>query len=315
VGTPGIAQTGTIDFRFCESQLVTLDMQPLIHPLAGCVDSEVWFAARADHTAPNADGQNLPYGGCDFFYERDLVEEFLAGRAQLFRSEASALSWNLITYLTATSCDETTPDADGMDHRGELPELGEIGGSEVALRLDPQCFDANRPFTPGRCSYATPQLCKNVKLYLAAAPPLDASGGLGDDDGDGAVADGDGSGVEGDHPCRTGELFGCDDNCVDLPNLSQVNSNGGSGGDPWGNLCDPDLDGDGDVDDQDAALQLECFMDPSTASIDCAEADLVGGSITSGPDPNHVQVDGYDRLQQLRWRRDPNAVPGEAPAL
>ena len=314
VGSPGVSVVGDLDFEVCESELVTLDVAPMIHPLAGCEQSDVWFEARADNVASDT---GLPFGGCEYFHQRDLVEEFLDGTAQLFRSEAAALSWNLVTWLAATSCDERTPDPDGMTHQqpppGSVPPFpfGAIGG----LRADPQCFDAERPFTPGRCSYASPQLCKNVIAWLGLAPPLQADGGTGDDDGDGSTLDGDGSGVAGDTPCGTGQVIGCDDNCGDVSNPGQVNSNRGDGAgeDSFGNGCDPDLDNDGDVDMTDRMLQDECFLTGASSTIDCADADLVGTSLTDGPNPDATEVDGYDRLQLLRWLRDPTSVPGSAP--
>ena len=277
------------DHSLCQAEEATLEQHPLIHPLAGCVESEVWFEAGGG-------GQ----GGCEFSYARDLVEEFLEGRAQLFRSELAAASWNLGAFLVATSCSRS--DVDG------IPSV------EQALRNDPTCYDFENPYSPGRCSFATPQFCQRVTQFFGLAPPIAADGSVGDDDGDGVTADGDGSGIAGDAPCN-GTPFGCDDNCVDLDNTGQVNSNGGASGDPFGNLCDPDLDNDGDIDADDRTPLLECFQTGSSASIDCADADLVGGSLAEGPDPANPQVDGFDRLQQLRWLRDPSSVPGQAPAL
>lgn len=296
---------GVLTFRYCKSGLVRLEDLPLLHPLAGCESSEVWWEARAGFDDPDT---GLPWGGCEFFHERDLVREFFEGNARLFRSETAAVSWNLLQYLVVTSCDARTPDAYGSDHASPTPVLG--------LRADPQCFDADRPFSPGRCSYTTPQHCRNVKALLGTAPPLAADGTAGDDDADGVTPDGDGSGVAGDAPCGTGQVLGCDDNCPDLPNRGQVNANGGGAGptDGFGNLCDPDLDDDGDVDLDDRALQDACFT-TGASSIDCAEADLVGGSLDDEPDPDETTVDGFDRLQLLRWLRDPASQPGSEPAL
>jgi hypothetical protein len=278
-----------IDHSLCQAEEVTLEQHPLIHPLAGCVESDRFYAGGGN-------GQ----GGCEFYYARDLVEEFLDGRAQLFRSELAAASWNLGAFLVATSCSRS--------------EVDGIPSVEQALRNDPTCYDFENPHEPGRCSFSTPQLCQRVTQLFGLAPPIAADGSVGDDDGDGVTADGDGSGIAGDAPCN-GTPLGCDDNCADLDNTGQVNSNGGASGDPFGNLCDPDLDNDGDVDSDDRTPLLECFQTGSSASIDCADADLVGGSLREGPDPNNLQVDGFDRLQQLRWLRDPTSVPGQAPAL
>jgi hypothetical protein len=164
-----------------------------------------------------------------------------------------------------------------------------------------------------RCSLAAPQRCRNVRGLLGMAPPQPADGSWPDADGDGVADDGDGSGAAGDASC-VGSPLACDDNCVDLANTRQVNSNGGSGvdSDPYGNACDPDLDNDGDVDEADRQLQLACFQSASPPP-ECADADLVGASLQSEPDPNSVRVDGFDRLQLLRWLRAPGSAPGRHP--
>jgi hypothetical protein len=182
VGSTGVSAQGQIDFRVCRSNLVTLEQLPLIHPTAGCVDSDVWFDARADNTGTSALGRQLPLGGCEFFNQRDLVGEFFEGNAALFQNELAAFSWNMMLFLAATSCDEKSLDLDGLDHRQPTPGIGLPIGAVGALREDPQCFDAERPWTPGRCSYTTPQFCSNVKGFLSAAGvrrPTETAGGNG----------------------------------------------------------------------------------------------------------------------------------------
>ena len=176
VGTPGVSISGELNFEVCDSDLVTLDMLPMIHPVAGCIDSEVWFEARANPDNAPDDSSVTGFtqlGGCEYFYQRDLVEEFFDGNAALFQNELAAFSWNFMQFLATSSCNERSFDLDGRDHAqpsegnagpGRLP-FGAIGG----LREDPQCFDAERPWTPGRCSFASPQLCSNVKGFLGAA--------------------------------------------------------------------------------------------------------------------------------------------------
>ena len=149
---------GNISFEWCQSTLVTLDMLPMIHPTAGCIDSDVWFDARADNVAADT---GLQFGGCEYFYERDLVEEFFAGNAVFFQNELAAFSWNFLLFLASTSCNERSLDLDGLDHAQP--------NAQVGLRADPTCFDAERPWTPGRCSFASPELCTNVKGFLGAA--------------------------------------------------------------------------------------------------------------------------------------------------
>jgi hypothetical protein len=110
------------------------------------------------------------------------------------------------------------------------------------------------------------------------------------------------------------------DNCPDVANVDQVNSNEGEDDDPllaglqaYGNVCDPDLDNDGDIDGMDRLMQLACFRGQTFPGFDCAHADLVGSSLSDDPDPGNLLVDGLDRLQMLRWFRSPGSVPGELP--
>ncbi len=166
---------------------------------------------------------------------------------------------------------------------------------------------------------------------------------LVDEDQDGILTDGDHSGTAGDAPCTGGATTGCDDNCPgtmnpdqadtdsdgdgdlcdncpDVPNAAQVNSNDGEDDDPdldaiqgYGNVCDPDLDNDGDIDGIDRLMQLACFRGQTFPNFDCADADLVGSSLEEDPDPSNVTVDGLDRLQMLRWFRTPGSRPGQLP--
>ncbi|HVN37368.1 MAG TPA: PEP-CTERM sorting domain-containing protein [Myxococcota bacterium] len=264
--------TPTDPLRICNAQSVKLEALPLIHPTASCVDSPAHFAV---------------YGAddCRYWMYRDLVSELLAGKAQLFRSETAALSWNLVTFMAVTSCDETSPT---------------------------ECFDPAQPYDVDRCSLAAPQRCRNVRGLLGMAPAQPADGSWPDADGDGVADDGDDSGTAGDASCVNSPLA-CDDNCVDVANTRQVNSNGlGADSDPYGNACDPDLDNDGDVDEADLQLLLSCFESTSPPP-ECADADLVGESLQSEPDPNALRIDGFDRLQLLRWLRSPGSVPGHRP--
>jgi hypothetical protein len=126
----------------CRSQQVTLAELPLIHPTAGCIDSPT-----NPRGAPS----------CFEFANRDLVAELFQGTAQLFQNELAAFSYNFLTFLAISSCDVRSKDLDGKDHQ-----------AEGALAADPECFLPSAPYQPGRCSLATPQLCTNVKSFLAA---------------------------------------------------------------------------------------------------------------------------------------------------
>ena len=130
----------------CASQELTLAELPLIHPLAGCVESPVNPNGAAD---------------CLQWANRDLVEEFFAGSAQLFQNELAAVSWNFLMFLAISSCDLNSPDLDGETHRA--PD-----GSPT-FADDPECFLPSEPYRPDRCSLASPNLCTNVKAFFAAA--------------------------------------------------------------------------------------------------------------------------------------------------
>jgi hypothetical protein len=126
----------------CRSQQVTLADLPLIHPTAGCIESPT-----NPRGAPS----------CFEWANRDLVAELFAGTAQLFQNELAAFSWNFLQFLAISSCDLRSKDLDGKDHQ-----------AAGALAADPECFLPTAPYAPGRCSLSTPQLCANVKSFLAA---------------------------------------------------------------------------------------------------------------------------------------------------
>ena len=126
----------------CRSQQVTLADLPLIHPTAGCIESPT-----------NPRGAS----SCFEWANRDLVAELFKGTAQLFQNELAAFSYNFLAFLAISSCDRRSVDLDGKDHQ-----------SDEALAADPECFLPTAPYQPGRCSLSTPQLCSNVKNFLAA---------------------------------------------------------------------------------------------------------------------------------------------------
>ena len=296
VGTP-IGPIAPEGLRLCNAASVTIADLPLIHPTAGCVASDVHFPV-------------LGADDCSYWMHRNLVEELLDGTAQLFRSEVAALSWNLTAFLALTSCDRRTPDAEGNDH-------SDPSGPQ-SLEGDPQCFYPPASYEAERCSLAAPQRCKNVRALLGLAPPNpEDPATLVDGDGDGVPDDGDDSGSEVDATCLTGQVLACDDNCEDMANTLQVNSNGFAASpvqDPFGNVCDPDVDNSGVVDDADRQLQLACFQSASPPA-ECADADLVGISGICDPDADAMQVDCFDRLHLLRWLRTPGSVPGSQPGV
>jgi hypothetical protein len=137
---------GARGFRVCNAQTLTLEELPLIHPLAGCVESEL-----------NAQGSPL----CDMWMNRDLVDEFFDGTAQMFQNELASVSWNLLMFLTIGSCDIRTVDLDGFDRSGRNGNPG--------IADDPECYNPRTPYSTSRCSFNAPQFCRNVKNFFTAA--------------------------------------------------------------------------------------------------------------------------------------------------
>jgi hypothetical protein len=71
-------------------------------------------------------------------------------QSQIFRSEMAALSFNFTQLLVQSSCDRRFDD----------------------IFTQAECFDPNNQFAVGKCSYATPQLCRNVKILRGLTLPL-----------------------------------------------------------------------------------------------------------------------------------------------
>ncbi len=110
------------------------------------------------------------------------------------------------------------------------------------------------------------------------------------------------------------------DNCVNVPNPGQLDANADADDRPdlegrqsYGNVCDPDLAGDGRVGRRDRLIQRRCARGRPWPGFDCREADLVGDGLPSEPDPQQPVVDLLDQLHLLRWLWSPGASPGRAP--
>jgi len=121
--------------------------QALFHPVAGCLPDE--DAASLDRR------RNVcPFGLVAGEEPRDFAAELAgadpSGRGPenvfLFRSEVAALSFNLQMVLATSSCN---------------------GDAEEAIMQDSLCFDPEDSFSPARCSFAAPQLCRDVRGFFA----------------------------------------------------------------------------------------------------------------------------------------------------
>jgi hypothetical protein len=80
-------------------------------------------------------------------FEKSFFFQDINVQSQIFRSEMAAFSHNFMTFLVQASCD----------------------GDEDDVQNDPECFDPQRQFAVGKCSYVTPQFCSNVKGFFGAA--------------------------------------------------------------------------------------------------------------------------------------------------
>ena len=85
--------------------------------------------------------------------------------------------------------------------------------------------------------------CPYVPNPVAADADGDGFDDACDDDmdGDGALDNVDGLGMIGENPCKGGNTFNCDDNCLLVANPDQTDLDN----DGIGNACDLDDDGDG----------------------------------------------------------------------
>ena len=123
----------------------------LFHPLAGCLPDE-------DAASLDIRRNICPYGvNVSDSLARNFEAE-LAGtdpdrgpeNVFIFTSEGAALSFNVLMFLTALSCN---------------------GDVEEDIMADAGCFDPEDSFSPARCSYAAPQLCGTIAGLLGAAGP------------------------------------------------------------------------------------------------------------------------------------------------
>jgi len=133
------------------------------HPTAQCEQArpgivpgtnrlEDTFRPRGTGSTPEAQATTAP-NLCQT-YSRDFEADFILGNASVFKSELAAFSYNFLTFLVATSCNNVS----GTDDLGER-----------------ECFSPTLPWAVGRCSFSSPQFCRNVRGFLGV-------GGVGRND-------------------------------------------------------------------------------------------------------------------------------------
>ena len=211
----------------------------------GC-DDNCPLTSNPDQADANADGVG---GACDPDPDNDDIPSD--------GDNSGDPADNPCTAGNTANCDDNCPftlnpdqidaDADGIgdicddliavDTDGDgIPDDGDGSGDptdDPCVRITIWCDD-NCPLTPN----PDQSNMDNDSLGDSCDP---------DRDGDGILQDGDGSGVPGDNPCTAGNRLNCDDNCPNLFNINQIDSDN----DFIGNICDPDQDNDGILDDGD----------------------------------------------------------------
>jgi glucose/arabinose dehydrogenase len=173
----------------------------------------------------------------------------------------------LIDPVAEYDHDEGNSVIGGFVYRGDaLPDLlgryvfGDFSGRLFYLDGTDaiQEFPMADPLAPGLRLLGFGQDAEG-EIYVMANETARPSGETGvvlkivdpDPDGDGIPNDGDGSRFIGDAPCAIGESAGCDDNCPNVANAEQVDSDGNGLGD----VCQcGDVNGDGVTNVTDALM-------------------------------------------------------------
>jgi len=130
-------------------------------------------------------------------------------------------------------------------------------------------------------------------------------GSFGDSDGDGICDDGDNSGVVGDNPCTDGNTVFCDDNCPDVFNSDQADTDVDGIGDvcnicgdvyPRENPPDNPYCGDGIVDIFDLLEEIDFIL----GIIEPSDCQLTRANVPTGTPPycddHDEEIDIFDAL-------------------
>ncbi|GAB4263215.1 MAG: hypothetical protein Kow0092_13990 [Deferrisomatales bacterium] len=186
-------------------------------------------------------------------YSRGLTAEELAsiqGAICAFPEALGAFAQGFGHSLCVDHCAHDL-DGDGDQDGEDLALFARVEGCPVTLYRDGDadgCSDGtavlwgrNQEYPPGfvpeseLSSLSGDCRDDDPQVYLGTPGCLDG-------DGDRVPEDGDGSGVAGDGPCASGTAVRCDDNCPDVFNPTQADSDG----DGVGDACSGEADGDRD---------------------------------------------------------------------
>ncbi|NQY92312.1 MAG: hypothetical protein HRT46_11750, partial [Deltaproteobacteria bacterium] len=123
--------------------------QHRFHPLAQCEQAGTGVdglpAWRPNTSGSTPENQVTTAVGLCTSFTRDYEADFIQGNASVFKNELAAVSFNLQTFLVTVSCNKISAN-DDLD--------------------EGECFNPLLPWAVGRCSFSTPQFCRNVRGFL-----------------------------------------------------------------------------------------------------------------------------------------------------